>query len=56
LEVNADNLQLLGTRADAEGGSGQFSGGGFGGGQGSRGGGGRETNVDDGTDMDDVPF
>ena len=56
LDVTADTLQLLGTRTDSEGAAGQFGGGGFGG-QGGRGGaGGRGMNVDDGTDLDDVPF
>lgn len=56
LDVSADEIQLLGTRADAEGGMGQFGGGGSGGGQTGRSGGGRDMPVDDGTDLDDVPF
>jgi single-strand DNA-binding protein len=51
LDVTADTLQLLGTRGDTDGGMGQF-----GGGQTGRGGGGRDMPIDDGTDLDDVPF
>lgn len=57
LEVRADEVQLLGSRADAEGGMGGFGGQGGQGGSGGRGGrsGGDAGNFGGG-DIDDVPF
>lgn len=57
LDVRADEVQLLGTRPEGEGGTGGLGGGGgFGGGGGGRGGrsGGDTENF--GGDIDDVPF